>query len=191
MANNKPLKMVIRGKTSYAKILGDPVLNYSKDGKEWKMDLAIDDDVVKEFKAAGIADRVKSKEDYLSGKKYVTFKQRELKRSGEKNDPIKVVDIIGEPWDNKKLIGNDSVVDVTFVVVDNGPGMKKGMYVREVRVLDHVPYDNDSGAPAINPDDPYFAAAEAAKARKAAEEASFKKDFGLDDPIDDLDEPSL
>jgi hypothetical protein len=75
MATNS-VKMVIRGKTSYAKILGDPVLNYSKDGKEWKMDLVIDKDTAKEFKDAGIGDRVKSKPDYLDGQFYVTFKRR-------------------------------------------------------------------------------------------------------------------
>ena len=43
MANSKPEIRVIRGKTSFAKILGDPMLNYNKDGREWKMDLEITD----------------------------------------------------------------------------------------------------------------------------------------------------
>lgn len=187
MANNK-MTMVIRGKTSYAKILGDPVLNYSKDGKEWKMDLVIDKDTVKEFNAAGISDRVKSKPEYLEGKEYVTFKQAEFQRSGKPNDPIRVVDILGDPWDQKTLLGNGSDVEVSFVVQDHGPGKKKGMYIRQVRVLKLVPYDG-AALPDINPDDPFFAEAEAARARKAAEEAQFKKDFGLDDSVEDLDDP--
>lgn len=185
---SKAVKMVIRGKTSYAKILGDPVLNYSKDGKEWKMDLVIDKDTVKEFKDAGIGDRVKSKPEYLDGQYYVTFKQAEFRRSGEKNDPIPVVDILGDVWDPKQLIGNGSDVDVTFAVADHGPGKKKGMYIRQVRVLKLVPYAGESAAPPINPDDPFFAEAEAARARKAQEDAEFRKDFGLD-PADDLDDP--
>lgn len=188
MATNS-VKMVIRGKTSYAKILGDPVLNYSKDGKEWKMDLVIDKDTAKEFKEAGIGDRVKSKPDYLDGQFYVTFKQAEFRRSGDKNDPIKVVDILGDPWDQRTLIGNGSDVDVTFAVQDHGPGKKKGMYIRQVRVLKLVPYEGGDTPPPINPDDPFFAEAEAARARKAMEDAQFNKDFGLDAPVDDLDDP--
>jgi hypothetical protein len=184
MATNQ-IKMVIRGKTSYAKILGDPVLNYSKDGKEWKMDLVIDPDTVKEFKAAGIGDRVKSKPEYLDGQDYVTFKQAEFRRSGDKNDPIPVVDILGDEWNAKQLLGNGTDVEVTFAVVDHGAGKKKGMYIRQVRVLKLVPYSGDA-VPDINPDDPFFAEAEAAKARKAQEEAQFKKDFGLaEDNLDD------
>ncbi len=187
MANNT-VKMVIRGKTSYAKVLGDPVLNYSKDGKEWKMDLVIDKDTVKEFKDAGIGDRVKSKPEYLDGQYYVTFKQAEFRRNGEKNDPITVVDILGDAWDQKKLLGNGTDVDVTFAVADHGPGKKKGMYIRQIRVLKLVPYDGANEAPPINPDDPFFAEAEAARARKAMEDEQFKKDFGLNDTVDDIGE---
>jgi len=189
MANNK-VTMVIRGKTSYAKILGDPVLNYSKDGKEWKMDLVIDKDTVKEFKDEGIADRVKSKPEYLDGANYVTFKQPEFQRSGKANDPIKVVDILGDAWDQKTLLGNGTDVDVTFVVQDHGVGKKKGMYIRQVRVLKLVPYDG-TAVKEIDPNDPFFAEAEAARARKAQEDAQFKKDFGLDDSVEDLADEAL
>lgn len=191
MANNTQ-QMVIRGKASYAKILGDPVLNYSKDGKEWKMDLMIDAGTVKEFKSAGIGDRVKQKEDYLQGNPFVTFKQAEFRRDGTANRPIKVTDILGDDWDAKNLIGNGSDVEVTFAVQDHGPGKKMGMYLRSVRMLKHVPYDVNTVAE-IKADDPFFAEAEAAKAKKAKEEAEFKKDFGLDDPVGlpDTDEEIL
>ena len=184
MANNKSQKLVFRGKTSYAKILGDPVLNYSKDGKEWKMDVVIDDSVEKEMKAAGVGDRVKSKKEYLDGRKYVTFKQAEYRRDGEtKNDPITVVDILGDDWNQKTLLGNESDVEITAAAVDYGPGKKPGFYIRKVRVLKLVPY-NGEAVSEINPDDPFFAEAEAAKARKAQEDAAFKKDFGLEEPED-------
>lgn len=178
--------MVIRGKTSYAKILGDPVLNYSKDGKEWKMDLVIDKDTIAEFKTAGIGDRVKTKPEYLEGQPYVTFKQAEFRRDGTANDPIRVVNILGEPWDQKALLGNGSDVDVTFAVVDHGVGKKKGMYIRQVRVLKRVEYQGGDEAPPIAEGDPFYAEVEAAKAKKSAEDASFKKDFGLDDPVEDI-----
>ena len=186
-------KMVIRGKTSYAKILGDPVLNYSKDGKEWKMDVVIDGATEKEFKAAGIGDRVKRKEGYLNGAPFVTFKQAEFRRNPDpetglpkRNDPIKVTDIIGDPWDQKTLLGNGSDVDVTFAVQDHGPGKKKGMYIRSVRVLKLVPYEGGSDAPPIDKEDPFYAEAAAAAERKAREAEQFRKDFGLDDDVSDL-----
>ena len=190
--------MVIRGKTSYAKILGDPVLNYSKDGKEWKMDILIDDATEKEFKAAGIGDRVKRKEGYLDNKPFVTFKQAEFRRNPDpdtglpkRNDPIKVTDILDDPWDHKRLLGNGTDVDVTFAVQDHGPGKKRGMYLRSVRVLKLVPYEGGADAPPIERDDPFFAEAAAAADRKAKEQAEFVKDFGLVDSVDDLVEEAV
>lgn len=186
-------KMVIRGKTSYAKILGDPVLNYSKDGKEWKMDVIIDSATEKEFKAAGIGDRVRRKDDYLDGAPFVTFKQAEFRRYPDpdtglpkRNDPIKVTDIIGDPWNQKTLLGNGTDVDVTFAVQDHGPGKKRGMYLRSVRVLKLVPYEGGSDAPPIDKDDPFFAEAAAAARRKEQEVEQFRKDFNLDDDVGDV-----
>jgi len=193
MANNKTQKMVVRGKLSYAKILGDPVLNYAKDGKEWKLDLEIDPATEKEFKAAGLADRVKRKDNYLDGRPHVTFKQAEFRRDPDpitglpkRNDPIKVTDIIGDPWDQKTLLGNGTDADVTFAVADHGPGKKKGMYIRSVRILKHIPYEGGSDAPPISEDDPFYAEAAAAAEKKAQEAAQFRKDFGLDDDVEDV-----
>jgi len=36
---SKPQTAVFRGKAQYAKVLGEPMLNYNKDGKEWKIDV--------------------------------------------------------------------------------------------------------------------------------------------------------
>ena len=96
---NKNQTFVIRGKASYAKILGDPVPNYDKSGKEWKMDLQITDkETIKELKAAGIGDRVKTKDNYLSGSPFMTFKQAEYRKDGvTKNEHIKIVDLDEEP----------------------------------------------------------------------------------------------
>lgn len=147
--------VTFRGKTSFAKILGDPGLNYAKDGKEWTMDLVIDKETVKKAKGLGISDRVKMKPDYLDGQPYMSFKQRELKASGQPNDPIRVVDIRGNAWDQEKLIGNGSDVDVKFAIVRN-PGRKDGVYIRGVRVLNLVPYANRQDFDAIDEDDPFF-----------------------------------
>lgn len=157
MVNSKPQTVVLRGEAMYAKILGDPVLNYNKDGKEWKMDFKLaDKNSIKELDKLGIKDRVKTKDGYLDGEPFMTFKQAEFRKDGvTPNQPIKVVDIAGKEWSQEKLIGNGSKVDVKFVVMDFGPGKKKGVYIRSVRVLDLVPYEKDE-FPEIDENDEFF-----------------------------------
>lgn len=189
--SNKNVTAVVRGKAMYAKVLGDPILNYSKDGKEWKLDLVVDKAVQKEMKGYGIGERVRTKDGYADGQMFMSFKQKEFKTNGERNQPIEVVDILGKPWSQDKLIGNGSVIDVKFAIVDYGPGKKHGVYPRKIRVLEHVPYEGASFEP-ISEDDEYFAKAAAAaqedEARKAAEYEQFQKDFGLEED-DDLNDP--
>ncbi len=186
-AGNNAEIHVIRGKTSFAKILGDPVLNYSKDGKEWKMDLQITADTEKELKRLGIGDRVKRKDEYLDGQPFLTFKQKEYKNNGEANSPINVVDAAGNPWDQSKLIGNGSTVDVKFVVVDYGKGKKHGVYPRSVRVLDLVEYTRTEFEP-LDESDEFFENAKAAAERKERELVEFRKDFGLESDTPDVDD---
>ncbi len=185
MANNTTT-VVLRGKTSFAKILGAPVLNYSKDGKEWKMDLVLTKEAVKEVKQYGIGDRVKSKDNYLDGQPHLSFKQPEFRKDGTPNDPIKVVDITGKnPWDQTKLLGNDSDVEVKFRVVDYGVGKKRGVYIAAVRVLNHIPYETQEFAP-LSADDEFAGNLAAAEEMVAAANNEFKRDFELEDDVDDV-----
>lgn len=161
--------IVIRGKASYAKLLGDPVLNYNKDGKEWKMDIKISKETAKEMKGFGLADRVKMKADYLDGEPYLSFKQPEFKRDGKRNKPIAVYNILGKPWDQETLIGNDSDIEIKFQKVDYGPGKKSGAYLRSVRILKLVPYQGSSGFATVDENDEFYQ--EALKAEAANAEA--------------------
>lgn len=136
--------ITIRGTTSYAKVLPHQLApNFAKDGKEWSVDIKLNDPAgdEKRFKKIGIADRIRQKETYLDGAEFMTFRQPELKADGTPNKPIKIVDAKGRDWDNETEIGNGSVVDVRFAVKDYGPGKKKGVYIRGIRVLEHVPYE--------------------------------------------------
>ena len=184
--------VTFRGKTSFAKVLGDPLPNKFGDDRNWTVDLVISPEAVKEAKALGIGDKVKRKEEYLDGQPFLSFKHPELRKSGEANKPIKVVDIAGRDWDQSKLIGNGSDVDVKFAVVDFGKGKKKGMYIRSIRVLKLVEYGGKSEFAEIDEDDEFFEEAQAAAAldadRRQREDAAFKKDFNLSD--DDLDDES-
>ena len=172
MANNS-VTYVLRGKLNYPKIVGDPVLNYNKDGKEWKTDFY--DFPVKEVKAMGISDRVKSKENYLDGQSFLTFKVSEFKKDGSANKPPKIVDSNNQPWPDDVKIGNGSDVDVKFSVVDYGVGKKKGVYLRSVRVLRHVPYNDAESFEPLSKDDEFY-----------VENTNDFSDTELDDDISDV-----
>lgn len=144
-----------RGKFHYAKVLGDPVPNYNKDGLEWKIDVEfIDQNTAKEFKKLGIGDRVKNKENYLDGADYASFKAKYNEKRSDEGRP-NVVDRRGKPWPQDELIGNETVGDIRIAVVDYGKGLKKGVYIRGIRVLDHVPYIRDVFEP-LEEDDEYY-----------------------------------
>lgn len=158
MAQGDIKELVIRGKASYAKVLGDPIPNYNKDGKEWKIDLILTDKgSIEEVKAAGIGDRIKRKESYWAANEpHLSMKQTELRKDGTPNRPINIVDAKGNPWPQDKLIGNGSIIDLKFVVIDNGPSKFKGVYPRSIRVLDLVPYEKEEFAP-LSEDDEFYA----------------------------------
>lgn len=180
MASNTTI--YLRGETSFAKLLGEPLPNFAKDGFEWKMDLKIDPQDIKTLKAAGVADRVKIKEGYLDGAPYLTIKvkaERTDPKTGEKvkNDPPVIVDKAQEPWPANKLIGNGSIVDVKLTVRDWGAGRPKGIYLNKTRVLKLVPYGNDD-FPELDENDPFY---EEPNTNHSG--ADFRKDFDLDDEI--------
>lgn len=178
---SKNTTVVLRGKTMYCKVLGDPILDYDKTGKEYKFDFIPNDPkaTAKELASYGIGDRLRSKtvkstgEDLYEGQKFMSFRQREYTKAGKLNERIEVVDALGKPWPQDKLIGNGSVIDVKFAVVDYGD-KKAGVYPRKIRILDHIPYEDKGFAP-LSEDDEYFRAA------VAAQEAETDEWAGLED----------
>lgn len=108
------------------------------------------------MKKLGLSDRLRDpKEGDTRTEQYVSFRQKELRKDGSPNDPIRIVDASNKTW-NDRLIGNGSIVEVKFVVRDYGPGKKAGMYIRAIRVLELVPYETQEFAP-LDSDDEYFA----------------------------------
>lgn len=190
MANDREI-VYIRGKGYWVKVLGDPVLNYGKDGKEWVFDLALDDDGVKQIKAIGLADRIKDKDDERG--KFISFRQRV--REGEDALPldrqrIKVMDAAGKAWDQETKIGNGSVMDVKFEKRDYGKGKPKGVYPRAIRVLDHVAFESSEFAP-LSKDDEFFGKAQEAEKNfkmSPEEDRQFKETFLQHTADDDMDD---
>lgn len=181
MAGNSKEIVYLRGKLHWAKVLGDPVPNYEKTGNEWVFDLALDSDGVKQMKGLKVNGKpvknINNRDDERGD--YVTFRQKELKKSGDPNRPIKVMDAAGNDWPADQKLGNGTVADVKFEVIDFGKGMYPGVYPRAIRVLEHVGYESQEFAP-LSEDDKYFAKAkDAEKAYKMspAEDKAFKETF--------------
>lgn len=180
---NENTTIVLRGKTNYCKLLPDQLsLNFSKDGKEWKTDFYGFPE--KEARGLGIGDRLKTKEGYLDGEVFMTFKQAEFRRDGEPNKPIPITDIINNPWPADKKIGNGSTVDLKFAVVDYGKGKKQGVYLRSMRVLEHVPFAGSNNFSPVSETDEFFAAAQ-----KAEQEAKAKQATTILEELDKPDAP--
>lgn len=160
MATDREI-VYLRGKLHWAKVLGDPVLNYNKDGKEWTFDLALDADGVKQAKTHK-ALNIKDKDDDRG--KFVSFKQKELRANGDPNARIRIVDAAGNAWPEDKMLGNGTVADVKAEIRDYGKGKYPGIYPRAIRILDHVEFKSSEFAP-LSSDDKFFSKASEAESR--------------------------
>ncbi len=172
----------ISGTGYWMKVLGDPVDNYQKDGKEWVFDLTPDAEGVKLLKKLKLDDRLKNKEDDRGT--FFSFKQRSTRMDGSPNKPINVVDANGHPWDKNEKLGNGTKVDVKFNIRDYGAGKRMGVYPQAIRVMEHVEYESVDfpvvgEAPQRNEPDEFTQAIEAGGPQK--------NDLN-DDPFDDTGE---
>jgi hypothetical protein len=138
--NKMPSKttLYLTGKIYWAKVLGNPRPNYSKDGNEWTFEFEPNAEGVKALKNAKLADRLKDK--YEDRGRFLTLRKAELAKDGKPNTPIRVYDNENQAWPAETLIGNGSVVDVKLDVRDYGPGKKQGVYPIAIRVTELVPY---------------------------------------------------
>lgn len=133
------------GRINWAKLLGDPVPNYNRDGNEWTVDFSPDDDGIKLMEELGIDNKLKHKGDERGT--FITFKQKELRANGKRNDPVVVCDARNRPWDPEVKIGNDSLGEAKFRVVEYGKGKPVGVYLQALRVLEHKPFVRQEFSP--------------------------------------------
>lgn len=133
----------VTGHIHWAKVLGDPVPNYNRDGNEWTFDFTPDDEHLGIFDELGIKAKLKNKDD--ERKTFIQFKQKEKRADGSANLPITIVDARNHPWDPAVKIGNGSYVEVKFKVVPYKTTV--GVYPQAIRVLELVPYVRQEFAP--------------------------------------------
>lgn len=161
------------GTVYWAKIVGKPVDNYERTGREWTVDFVPDD--ASFLKAHGLLDRLKEPKEPVSGP-FLRLKKPELDSEGNKNEPIKIVDANNQPWDGSK-IGNGSRVDVKLTIADWGRGKKKSIWIKVIRVTEHIPFEVDEFAGMGEP---------AANKAKAAPKKAAKPLAELDDISDEV-----
>ncbi len=152
---------------NWMKVLGDPVDNFAKDGKEWTFDFTPDADGLKTLKGVKLAGRIKNKDDDRGD--FMAFKQKATRRDGSPNRPITIVDARNRKWPEDQKIGNGSKIEVKFSVKEYGAGIQAGVYPQAIRILEHVPYERQEFAP-LPEESEYVQHA-----------PDFAKDFGLDD----------
>lgn len=128
--------MLIRGIGKWVKVLGEPVWGYENKHKEWSLDLYIDEETAHKLEVNGLKDKIKDK----GNGQFITFKRRELKQDGTPNQPIRVVDHHGEPWNPKVRIGNGSTLNVNFAINEYGKNQKSAN-ILSLQVWDLVPYE--------------------------------------------------
>lgn len=147
----------IVGKAYWAKILGTPGPAYNPGEREWSIDVSLDDEALKTVTSVGLAPKVKT--DQIGGRgKFLSFKRAEFKKGTNPptaNRPISVVDAKGQPWDQAKLIGNESIVKVRFNVYETPLFGRKGTTrkpaILEVQLLAYVEYERKENAPPSRP----------------------------------------
>jgi hypothetical protein len=153
--------VIFQAQAHWCKVLGKPRPSYDGKKNEWTVDLLLDKEALKTLQAFGI-DRFYIKKgkpnkdntpNELTGKPVLKLTRADKKANGEPTKPIPVRDEQGRPWDQSKLIGNGSVVNVKImkyeVKLPNQPTRWKP-YLLEMQVWDLVEYEgkgDDGGFP--------------------------------------------
>ncbi len=191
------------GKVYWASIVGEQALrtNYDGDAKEWSFEFEPEDpsflkehrllDRLKDplayaerLEQRGEEEKAKAAREAAEGRTdYLLLKKPELDRDGNKNPPFAIYDADNQPWGEERLIGNGSKVDVKLSIVDWGPGKKKSIYCKAIRVTDHVPYESNPFGGMDNANGGSPVKKETAKAAKPKTKASADDFADLDDEI--------
>jgi len=130
-------------KVNWCKLLGAPVDNYAKDGKEWTVDLIFEDEALVGVREAGFATEAYLKTLKDGTENVFKYRRNAVRKDGEPAKPIEVVDKYGKPWDSNILIGNGSTVTIKYFLTTMESGKNEGkqkLVLTGVKVDDLVEY---------------------------------------------------
>lgn len=136
----------IEGKALYAKILGIAPPGYDNGPAEWTFDLVLDEKGIEDYLKSG-ADKFYIRTNKDSGVQYVRFSRKALKKDGSAAQSISVIGSDGAPWDQKTLIGNDSILRVKFALneIEHKKVKRLKPSVLAVQVWEHKKYESSGG----------------------------------------------
>lgn len=135
----------VRGKARWCRVLGKAPPGYDNGPAQWTLDVVLDEEGKKQFLASG-ADKFYVKVDKNTGEEYVKFTRNAIRKDGTEAKPIQVVGPDGKDWDQTKLIGNDSIVNVRFSlneVTSQGKKRRKPSIIA-LQVWEHQKYEGKS-----------------------------------------------
>jgi hypothetical protein len=112
------------------------------------VDIAVDDKTKAALVKEGIPeDKFKLPKYETNGQNVIKFKRREFRKDGTAGSPFRVAGPDGKPWDQTKLIGNGSTVDVKWALNTRFDGTVAAD-AQAFRVVEHVVYE---GKPDFEP----------------------------------------
>lgn len=147
--NTQNKKFLFQATSKWAMVLGNPRKGYLDSGDEWSIDLYLSPEEKARLLKAGIgAHFIKDRGEG----EYIKLIRKAVKRNGEVNPPIRVVDHHNEPWPQDRLIGNGSVVNVSVALHEtSNPSKPKEKYLKpnilSLQVWDWKEYKPDPNKP--------------------------------------------
>lgn len=143
---------MLQGTAKWAKIVGAPVKAYDPAEKEWTIDIEIDEETQARLREDGAGFYIRVKEGRAP---YIQFKRKALKKDGTPAKPYIIKDRHRQDWDQSKLIGNGSVINVIYEYNEVGVGKDKRNKPSAIKfqVWEHVPYESENDFPDGGADD--------------------------------------
>ena len=148
MAQNK----LSKGSTQRLKIIGPAPKGYGTEpgngDPEWSFDLVLTPETKKEYLSTK-GDAFYIKKDNKTGEEFIRFVRKAQRKDGTDANPISVIDHRGDEWNPKELIGNGSVLNVSYALnaVKSKGTQRLKPYVLAVQVWDHQKYKPKSDFP--------------------------------------------
>lgn len=130
----------------YAKVLGVAPPGFDNGPAEWTIDVNLDKDGLEQYKASG-ADMFYIRTEKKTGDQHVRFTRKAVKKDLSPGKPILVVGPDGKDWDQTKLIGNGSVVNVRFTLneITHKGSKRLKPSILAIQVWSHTEYKPKSG----------------------------------------------